>query len=374
MKKRSIVGAAVTIIFSALLTSVYVLQTQFERTLVDGVLACEKPLVEPLRPFDFVDRYSKISNDTVLNLASSSDVDHLVLASVLSGSRDDSDSTFNALLGHSVDNPENQLAAVYLLRACVTLPDDSSCSDEIIDRATALDGDNGALWSLVSALHYAQGDDFGAVLALQTATEVPLYDDYFQRHLALLRDNLPKLDDYYAASVNGIIISYAVSLIVNSYSQMQPVLEMCSTRVLENPVLAQACLDYGQRLIKEGSSLITAGMGYAIQQTTYQGLGNDREFRRSEEEYIRNQQQRSKSMGAAFSLMQYDEQLSQSWMDEVIKFGEQDAIDFISTEAKRLSADENYNPCPNVRIENSLFILKDFSRWAFSRVIGKIEA
>ena len=51
---------------------------------------------------------------------------------------------------------------------------------------------------------------------------------------------------------------------------------------------------------------------------------------------------------------------------ELILSGEQAAMGSVVEEARRLSSQWNYNPCPSVLFGNLLWVIQDFSRWAIS--------
>lgn len=348
-----------------ILFSLYIERKQY----VAGILVCEKPLGERPVQLGLNEKIAEILDRFERSLAESTAVDDLVASSVISRTGNGDVSALETLPALSQTNPQNQLAAVQLLSVCTKSAEHPACTTEIIDRAIALDGDNGAMWSLVSSLRHAQGDDYGAMLALESAVAAPDYNDYFRRGMGLVVDAFRPVDDDLIGYVYAWGISYGISLTINNYRSILPVLEMCNENVADNQRLATACMSYGRRMEQQGSSLIGSAMGSVIQISTVQGLGDMAEFQRLEEEHQRNQQERfSSEVRLAFELQQHDAQLHRYFFDQIILSGEQAAVGAVSEEARRLSSQWSYDPCPSVLLGNMYLKAADFTRWALSGV------
>ena len=361
MKYKPHILLPISIFAIVILFSLYLDRKQF----VSDILVCEKPLGEKPPPFALNELFTRTAIRIEQSLAESTSVDDLIASSVISSTGSGDMSSLEILTALSRNNPQNQLAAVYALSACTKAADYPACNDEIINRAIALDGDNGAIWSLVSSLRYSQEDSYGAVLALEAAVEASDYDDYFQRGLGIVLNALPSVDDDLNYRLYQRAMNHGVSLIIPGYASLRPIHAMCSANVVENRALAAACLSFGRRMEEQASSLIASALGLSLQISTYGGLGNVAEYQRLEERARKGQQDRVNSdFRPAFDLLEHDAQLTKYLFDQLIFAGERAAIDTVVVEAKRLSSRWNYNPCPSVLFGNLLFVIKDFSRWA----------
>ncbi|NKB33482.1 MAG: hypothetical protein GKR91_10330 [Pseudomonadales bacterium] len=355
--------APISVVSFAILFSLYVDRKQR----VAGILVCEKPLGERPVLSGLSEQFAEATERFERNLAESTTVDDLVVSTVISSFRNSDVSSLETLSELSEHNQDNQFAAIQLLNACKESIH-PSCNNEMVNHAIALDGENGATWALVAGFRYSNEDAYGALVALEAAVEAPDYDDYFQKGIQLVVNALPTAHDDLAIQMYINVINHGITLTVNSYSSLLPVVAMCSENVVENQRLVNACLSFGRRVEQQASSLLGSGMGHAIESTTYQALGDVAEVQRREEEARRTQNDRfSGDSRLASNLLEYDAQLFRFWLDQLILSGEQAAMESLGEEARRLSSQWNYDPCPNVLFGNLIFTVADFSRWALSK-------
>ena len=370
VKYRLHILVPISVLAFLMLFSLYLDRKQFE----SGILVCENPLGQRPVPFARNLQFAEAEDRFEQSLAESTAVDDMVASALISPTRNGYESSLDNLSALSQRNPQNQLAAVELLSACSKASDHTACNDEVVNRAIALDGDNGAMWSVVASLRYGQADSYGAMLALERAVEASGYNDYFQRGLELVLSVLPETTDDLTILLSGQVINHAIMLMINNYSSMRPLVEMCSNNVIENRRLASACIAHGSRMKVQASSLLGSGMGQALQSSTIQGLGDVAESQRQEEEAQRSQQELYNSdTRLALGLMDQDARLIRYYFEQVLLSGETAAIVSLADEAKRLSGQWNYDPCPSVLFGNLFFVIKDFSGWALAQARSRVS-
>jgi len=251
--------------------------------------------------------------------------------------------------------PENRLANLRFLDACAATFESPACDVGSVEAANAVNDDNAMSWSLLSVYQSKLLNEAGVQSALLRAANAPVFDDHFGSQLRTLRAAL-------AAETDDEVIAQAWTLqgggrlVLNNINQLSAV---CSSGDLLPASLLHACVDVGERMELEGQSLIMAMMGMAIQEIAYSGLGDGAELERVEQKYLEFQRARSapdslwNQFNRAASLMSYDVNLATLWMDSLIEFGETEAgIANVVAEARRLSAEPDYQPCrsPGPRI------------------------
>lgn len=338
----------------------YVDRRQFE----SGILVCEEPFDQQSRAIELQNRILEHEANFERSLAESPQVENRVAALRISLSYPPQPSSLEALATLSRDNPQNQFAAVQLLSACTGLAGHPDCGNETINRAIELDRDNAVLWSLVSSIRHLQGDSFGATTALQAAAEAAEFDDYFRRGLGMLITAAPVVDDDLTSALFHRFVLYSGDLAIDRFPASQGLFELCSSGLAENQRLADACMDYGERMESQSHTRIGIMLGYSLQSVSYLMLGDITEYQRREQ--LSPQRLRPNLHAPQVSkLLAHDIQFLRSYLDQMVLIGEQAAWEWLPGEARRLSSQRNYNPCPNVLFGNLLYTTGDFLRWAW---------
>ncbi len=357
-------NASVVILLAALSTLTFMLLRPPLRHLDTGFIVCERPANEAFGSLEFETEFATLENQLVDAYAESQNLDLQVIYQVTSNPLGIDEPITEALAALAEENPQHRNSSVYLLNACIKFANHPVCTPQIVDRALTLDRDNAAIWALVASLRYTQGNTYGAVVALDAANAAPDFNDYFQEQLTLIKAAIPEAQEPYYSFLYRQAFNNALPMLINDYSSMNPLSEMCRNETSNNPRLANACLNYGIRLAEQASSLAGKVMGGGIQYSAYFGQGNDSETRRIQlENRNRIRAMSRREVRLSNNLRDYDGQLFIYWYDQVILHGEQQSIENLVAEARRRSSDANYNPCPGTQFTNALFNIRDLTGW-----------
>ena len=279
----------------------------------------------------------------VMQMSGSPEPEVQTLTEVLSPTADVTDH-LTRLAALSDDFPDDALVALHLLNACRLQAGNAVCGDSLTNRVTRLAGSNASSWLLIASLEYSRANPEAAAVALQQAADAPEFDDYFRRHLSLLRSFVVDGTDSRNSIGRAIGIAASVNLIGKN---MQPLIEFCSDNVQSIPGLANSCLAFGARLQDESSNLLNAKWGAALRSSVHLSLGDAATSVAIE---MQDQDAFDRLFNAdvskAFALADFDSRLLDNWFDYVVANGELAAVPYIVSEARGLSADPAYNPCP----------------------------
>lgn len=254
--------------------------------------------------------------------------------------------------------PESGFVLAELISACFNDGSSDACTDRALSAAVGSQHDNGIIWAELAMLRASRDDLFGANQALQRAINAADFDDYFSLQIAVLdsaaleQEPMSKLTTgfrsfRYADTSIGYPIDYSPS-------------HFCAEHVQDNPLIAESCLGYGERLAAEADTTLGRLIGYAIQEVTFQALGNSEAVTRMQ---LAASQQRDINYDSARSsyshtgLMSYDESLAEFWLQSLIDNGEPATLGIMSNEIDRRLADPAYRPCepPGIRFEYPYF-------------------
>ena len=309
-----------------------------------SILTCEPIPRADLSLEDFIAQSDQFRERLEDVISQSTNVDDSVIAAVLKAG-DDKAISIDALSSISNSYPQNQLAALHVLSSCTKDVDNAACNENAIGRAIIVDRDNGVMWSLVASMYYEQHNIEGAVLALQEAVAAPNYEDYFGIHLEQLQYSLSAMsNDEPLHRTQFRAMNLGLRL---SFENYKSVLNMCNNHTAELPKLADACLNFGIRMEEQASTLLGAGKGRAIQETTHLALGNADAAQKISDSVSAQALDWDvlSEFNKAATLLEHDDQLANEWFQNLIIFGETEAQVYLIEEAKRLSSNPNYNPC-----------------------------
>lgn len=354
LKTRVALGA-VLVFFTVTISiaGVFAWQSNARTLAPSGILVCEAPL-DP----SFDSAFGSIADQRgrlAELLSNSSDPDRQALAIARGISNNNPDAAaFGSLLALSDRAPESMFAALLSLRGCSAFADNPGCNNTLIERTIALEGDNATVPALVAGLRYAQGDEFGAAAALRAAGLAPRFDDNVSRLTATLLATVSPVSDAEAPLVLPLLLTESVQLMSLNYDSLRPLLSMCSTSVRDNPMLANTCRVFAQRLIGSSRTLIGTQLGYALLGVTLSANGDASGAQRTESEgqAVLARVRDDVRIRDATRLMDYDTDLMRTWLDTLVARGEEAAMYTVAEEAMRRSSTPDYNPCPSVLLSN----------------------
>lgn len=331
---RTIQGVSLAILlFAGLTSSLAAAEHQYQ----DGVLVCEMP------DRGFYTAADEQRIETALEslraaLASMDSPDHQVANVLLSSSRT---ARIDGLIQLTRAYPDNRFAAVQTFNACYSNPGHEAClSDELADRAAALDPDNGAMWYMQAAWRHRRGNEFGVSAAFRAALNANEFNDYFQYFLRVAESALPDLDDDIAIAVYAEVLNTAATALLVNYNSIPG---FCQSRASSNPDLANLCIKVGERIEQDSGAMISRMLGTALQSVAYRAMGDTINAERLDNaEWLRDPQREA---SAAMQLMFHDAELAKVWFDALLEGGEMASMEAVFQEARRRSADADYFPC-----------------------------
>ena len=254
--------------------------------------------------------------------------------------------TLEALHDIVQTHPQNRLASMHLLKACELSRDHRACGEQMIDKAKILNADNSVFWSTLARLHIVEGNVDEATTALEQAIEAPQYEDFLGQQMELFHNATMLLDNNSSKQQYLEAMNYALSVDLDTGKSSIPLFDFCTVHALARADIAAACLNYGARMEKDGSTLIAHFLGIGLQIEVSKSLGNTQMQEALEE---RDSNFRRKMLNddytKASSLMEHDELLNLDYFQTWFGYGELEARNYLVMEARRLSADSTYNPC-----------------------------
>lgn len=249
--------------------------------------------------------------------------------------------------------PESGLIASQLLTACSSNPGNVLCGENL-DQIAVNHFDNAAVLAALALYKYSTEDSFGAKTSLRSAARAPFYDDYWKDQIRMLHDFNPANSNLALLSTVFYFFNYTdttIGLRTQAY-----ITSLCSEWSADDPLMVEACTDYGQKVIDESQTILGARLGYAIQEETQRSIGNQSRASELEQE-SRRFRYSIPSVDGLLSLMTYDESLAEYWLQTLVSFGEIEAQEIMVSEVNRRMANPEYRPCdqPGLRFDFPFF-------------------
>jgi len=257
--------------------------------------------------------------------------------------------------------PDERLPALHLLKSCINDPGADACNEQLIDRVATLDGSNGFSWTLIAQYRHAIGDETGALLAMRRAASVPVYDNFFRYQLRQMSDALEQLGDADTIVSKFDLLNFGLVADLNKHQ----LLNFCHQPSGDERELATYCLAMFEAMTNTSGVMLHEMIGLAAQEAMHEMLGDEVERERV---LILREELHSKQLEAAFggrkeaySLSFYDQELSDTWLENLFEFGERFAFEQLLVDAREKSADPEYQPCdpPSIRFEFPHFYVGD---------------
>lgn len=298
-------------------------------------------------PFNYEEAYSEANTEEKLAdfhdyLAKSTTPEHQ-LAAIFFTSNTQQVSKLDLLHTFHQKHPTNKLALMELIGLCSDNVEHNACSTDLFDRASQVDGDNGALWLQIANFHAAKGNKQATLNAINRVNKTNNFDSYYYQYLELFmsasKGTLDVSDNVRAIASIGYHAAMAIHIMDFT--------KFCTaTDNLANK--NQACLVLGKILEERGKTQLFSAVGLAIQEKIYQAEGNNqlstKAKARKEAFYDPVELALHNKAG---DLMLRDPKLFQFWLSNAMNYGEDKAINMLITEAISLSKNKNYDPCSN---------------------------
>lgn len=235
--------------------------------------------------------------------------------------------------------PANKLLSFDLLLSCTLAGE--HCERELIDDAVALDNQNGAVWFLLATLELKNNNSERAVEALLEAAISPVYQTYWTEHFAMFEQALSQIGAEQQIDVQSAAMSVMGAKMMPNYG---PVIKFCKAADLDSAAVLDACLEIGQQLAIQKSTMLSHVVGIALQDAIYKKLQDDSkvaELAAARKAFDESRKLLNKAMDIVFN----SKQRTADWLTEVKNTGEFNAQEYVINDAIRLSADPDFDPC-----------------------------
>ncbi len=244
----------------------------------------------------------------------------------------------NKLALSMADFPGNKLLNITLMNACIANPENENCSSANIDKALALDGNNGVLLSKIAALFYKKGDKDKAIYFLQNSANVPLFNDYRKERIRLFINALKPI----GWTMNDVTVAAIGMEAAIGIGDLSITYDLCLSGHLED--IIQTCIAYGKRLELDASIIVLNSIGLKIQKVAFKHIANST----SEEETDRKIEKLRQSLEDIIFTEQlfHDDNFVNDWITTITNYNEIESFRRMKKEAERLMADPDYTPCP----------------------------
>ncbi len=141
------------------------------------------------------------------------------------------------------------------------------------DELLKLDGENSEVWIRVAARRYERGDTAKALDAVRHAATAGETREYWAETIAMLERALNAAGGYSFPQRAELAFGFAAA----NLPAYAPVVSMCGKQSLVDAEWAQACLDYGRLLERQGKTDIGLAIAQSIQIAALEAMRNTEE-------------------------------------------------------------------------------------------------
>lgn len=254
---------------------------------------------------------------------------------------------------------ESGLVVSQLLAACLHEPASSECSSDSVNALVQSHSNNSAIWGALAMLRAEQENIFGAVSAIRQAAVAPEFDDYFSLQVAVI-DKANSIKEP-LAQVGSAYRFFSYTDTTVGMTTGQSLWNLCSQQASVDPLAAEGCLLYGERIAEGSDTVIGKLLGLSVQQGVYQAIGDEEGVARMEAALEARREYQNQFRSPAMSLMSYDGGLAEFWINSLIEHGEVETMELLHNEVQRLTANPEYQPCdpPGLRFDYPYFYIGD---------------
>ncbi|REL27783.1 hypothetical protein DXX93_15260 [Thalassotalea euphylliae] len=240
------------------------------------------------------------------------------------------------------NTPSDAIAAHQLLKVCLQLPHDEGCGQQLDTIVAQADAENGYLWLQLATNKLIQRQPQAFLEYLEIAASKSRFDNYFFRYVDL----------FLSASVGRIDIAYTKlrntgdELASAQANNLSYLIDFCTANIEQ---YQDNCLSLAKSLDGNSTNVDLQTFGSGLLKEMYRKLGdNDALAAQTEIDQLRYSQLYNQDWVNAQSLLQYDQELMFTWLENGKLFGEQAAVNALLAEAKLKSLNPDYQPCPLV--------------------------
>ena len=247
----------------------------------------------------------------------------------------------DALVGFLNSYPENKFAKWSLLTLCSSPFNNTDCSESSVKEMVNLDVNNGAVWMNLASYYFKLKDQSNAILALRNFINAPYFDEYLDLAFETYESSIP------GQLPLNLKLLFAIDMVnLTTSTSISKVASFCKRKALASTEFSQLCLDAGTILEADSVVLKTHKSGLALKEFGYKGLQDER-YKKLEENRKNRRSKYPNGYKKAKNLTMYDESLLIYWYEAYKNHGELKALEMLIEEARRVSGDPGYNPCPN---------------------------
>lgn len=240
--------------------------------------------------------------------------------------------------------PNNQLANWDLLNLCSqdSFNDMKECSGRTFENAKEVHHQNGAAWifALETANDHSNTD--AIVEALEQVIAAPTFNDYYGEYMSLARQVFTDSNNGKLSQEQTEVLSF---IAIESIPTLNGIIEFCKEKAINNDHLSNLCLEAGKRMTFSSKTALLQMIGFGLQKYALKNLGNQLAVEKIEFEMEQSRYFRSDLWKKASALLEYDSELYDRWLQNLIDRGEMAAGKILIQEAIELSKDEFYQPC-----------------------------
>lgn len=280
----------------------------------------------------------------ISTLSASTDLEHRLASAFL---RSKEEPVVDDLVALLPARPEDPLLHWLLLDACARTPSHPSCTRGVTERR-AIDvlGANGEAWAKIAYRRLADGDDEGALAALEQAASAAVVTTYAGPTVALLFRALASVDNSAALLRYGEAMGYVAAM------PSPPLMDLhksCRERSRDSLAWRRTCLAYGQRKEQKSLTLLHKMLGIGLQTAIYDAAGQSSlaAASRAREDQITESLMADGLWQQAEIHLAHDGSLVLDYLQELAVYGEFAANDFLAAEIERRAQNPGYDPCPS---------------------------
>ncbi|REL36307.1 hypothetical protein [Thalassotalea euphylliae] len=238
------------------------------------------------------------------------------------------------------DNPNDSIAVHQLLKACLQLPHDKGCGEQLDTLVAQSDNDNGYLWLQLATNKLVQRKPSQFLRYLEIAANKSRFDNYYFNYVDLfLSTSIGRIDIAYTKLRNT-----ADELASAQLNNLSYLVDFCTGNLNK---YQDSCLRLAKSLDGNSNNVDLQSFGSGLLKEIYRTLDDDEALA---EQTALDQQRYSELYNQdwvnAQSLMQYDQELMVTWLENGKLFGERAAVTALLSEAKLKSLNPDYLPCP----------------------------
>ncbi|PKF56650.1 hypothetical protein CW748_09215 [Alteromonadales bacterium alter-6D02] len=304
------------------------------------IVECEPELLPELLPE--TKQEGQIRQSYVQSLSSSS-LPSKQLAYALFSVPPDDKSRLDLLSSFNGRFPHNSIVLMEMINLCTASLTHPACNQTLLENATDIDGNNGALWYQIANYHAASGNELATLNAMREVTKSTHFNERFFSDIEVYMQALK------GSGVGNHISNRSTAIGINAAKPMNvsAIVKFCRQKESYDDITANLCLELGQLLEVQAKTLFNSHIGIALQDFVHLAEHN-------EDALKDNKHKKDKLRKEAFT-KQFDKAMTLTWLDENLywylvkvreRFGEKEAANLLVKEAISRSQREDYDPCP----------------------------